>query len=432
MVDNICSFGNTITFDSTGNGTFGSLYVGGSIIDNSGNITTNNIYIDTLASIGNMSVLNSTLGSIYVNGVVTFGSAIVSSNTTLYGNNCTIGTDLIIGNNLVVDNSCSFGNLITFDSVGNGTFGNNMIINNQSTIGSLFVSGPTYLGYNVTNYIDNNGNSTFSNMYMSSQSVGNDIVIGNNIYIGGVSNYISVNGSNQLCYDGTPITGTTTQTIISNFSTVGNNLVYNGYLLDPIDWYSNNEGYGQQGYDDVQITVGSLYCGGILVTQGSTIYSSYNLINISSPTEFWNEVTTGSGLTNSGALYTDSLIVYNSSNFKTVEVSSYIDITASAITQVGSITSSVTINSQVGTIKTVSTTLATQGSAIFTVHNSKVGLSPDTIIMPSITNYQGVGYPSVISSFVTQGSFNLTVINNSITNALNNTITIGYILYNIA
>jgi len=96
-----------------------------------------------------------------------------------------------------------------------------------------------------------------------------------------------------------------------------------------------------------------------------------------------------------------------------------------AVTQAGSLTSGVTLNSPVGAIRTVSTTLGTSGSAMFTCANSVVTASK--YVMANIIDYTGSnGTPSVIVDNITKGSFAVSVRNSHPTAALNGSLNIAF------
>jgi len=99
------------------------------------------------------------------------------------------------------------------------------------------------------------------------------------------------------------------------------------------------------------------------------------------------------------------------------------------VTQTGTITSPVTINSEIGQITTVATTLASGGSATFTVNNS--ACTPTSSVISDIQAYSGTystnGLPMVNVGNVSAGSFTLTIMNPHGANALNGTLTIGFI-----
>jgi hypothetical protein len=81
----------------------------------------------------------------------------------------------------------------------------------------------------------------------------------------------------------------------------------------------------------------------------------------------------------------------------------------SSITQATSISTGVTLNSPAGFISTYAGTLATNGSATFTVNNSYV--RSDSIILSNIINFGGAGAPSVRVGSVADGSFSVVLRN---------------------
>ena len=90
-----------------------------------------------------------------------------------------------------------------------------------------------------------------------------------------------------------------------------------------------------------------------------------------------------------------------------------------------------TYNNQFGSILTVSSDLATQGSAAFVVQNGLV--NENTRVISNIVNYTGTqGLPSVYVSNPTTGQFNLNLQNSSIIDPLNGAIEIGFmaLMYN--
>jgi len=96
-----------------------------------------------------------------------------------------------------------------------------------------------------------------------------------------------------------------------------------------------------------------------------------------------------------------------------------------AVTQTGSLTSGVSLNSPVGAIRTVTATLATAGSAMFTCANSVVTASK--YVMANIIDYAGSnGTPSVIVDNITKGSFAVNVRNSHPTQPLNGTLNIAF------
>ena len=100
--------------------------------------------------------------------------------------------------------------------------------------------------------------------------------------------------------------------------------------------------------------------------------------------------------------------------------------TLSRETQGTSITTGINGNySQFGSILTVSSSLPTQGSTVFSVYNGFI--TANTRVISNIVNYNGTGLPSVYVSNATLGIFTVTLQNNSISDPLNGTVEIGFI-----
>ena len=113
--------------------------------------------------------------------------------------------------------------------------------------------------------------------------------------------------------------------------------------------------------------------------------------------------------------------------FGTISVKD-LDLLTGAVTQLTSITSGVSLLTQAGVITTVSATLATQGSASFTVTNPVVSAS--TVVLANMSRYTGTGLPLVSVTNTTTGSFTLTVNNLHTTSALNAPIKISTLILN--
>jgi hypothetical protein len=94
-----------------------------------------------------------------------------------------------------------------------------------------------------------------------------------------------------------------------------------------------------------------------------------------------------------------------------------------------SYTNAVSISNAAGTITTFQANTPTQGSSIISVSGIDV-LTSDSVVQLTINNYTGQGLPSVyakdISSDGTTGSFNLVVCNSSVSEPLNEPLTIAY------
>lgn len=100
-------------------------------------------------------------------------------------------------------------------------------------------------------------------------------------------------------------------------------------------------------------------------------------------------------------------------------------LTRSEASQGTSVTSGVTLNSPSGFVYTFTTgTLATSGSASFTVSNSFV--RADSIVLGDIVHYPGNGNPSARVNNVTQGSFAFALRNLDETNAVAGSIKLAY------
>jgi len=97
-----------------------------------------------------------------------------------------------------------------------------------------------------------------------------------------------------------------------------------------------------------------------------------------------------------------------------------------AVTQITSITSGVTLDSQCGSIRTVSTGTGAQSVQSFTVTNSNITV--DSIVLANIIGYTGsTGLPHVYIDDITSGSFKTIIQNCSTSASLNGALSIGYI-----
>ena len=95
------------------------------------------------------------------------------------------------------------------------------------------------------------------------------------------------------------------------------------------------------------------------------------------------------------------------------------------VTQKISITNGVTINKAAGTITTVSSTIAHDAAASFTVTNSYA--KSDSVIVVSAKT-AGAGIPVATVDIKTNGSFGITLINAASSAAFNDTISIDFII----
>lgn len=99
-------------------------------------------------------------------------------------------------------------------------------------------------------------------------------------------------------------------------------------------------------------------------------------------------------------------------------------------TQSTSITTAISSSNQFGSVLTVSSNLDTQGSVSIPVSNPYVYTGMSKIIT-NIVSYTGTGMPSVYVSNVQNSEFTLRLQNNSLTEALNGQVEIGYIILGI-
>ena len=101
----------------------------------------------------------------------------------------------------------------------------------------------------------------------------------------------------------------------------------------------------------------------------------------------------------------------------------------STVTQITSITTSVIINASSGVITTVSSTLAAQANATFTVTNNTIVAA--SVVNVSLGTYSGTfgtnGTPLVSVPTVAAGSFSITIYNAHASNALSGTLKIHFI-----
>jgi len=104
-----------------------------------------------------------------------------------------------------------------------------------------------------------------------------------------------------------------------------------------------------------------------------------------------------------------------------------VNVTKATVGQLTNISTAVSINASAGIISTVSTTLTTNGTALFAVSNSHV--EPESVVLANIVNYSGnQGAPSVRVQSITQGSFSVSLRNGSWTDALNGVVKVGYLV----
>lgn len=96
------------------------------------------------------------------------------------------------------------------------------------------------------------------------------------------------------------------------------------------------------------------------------------------------------------------------------------------VTQVTSITTGVTINAQAGSVTTVSAATAAGAEDRFTVTNSAVGAND--VVMAVLASTTSAGGPLVAVDRVAAGSFQVVITNLDAAAALNNTLTINFVV----
>jgi hypothetical protein len=100
------------------------------------------------------------------------------------------------------------------------------------------------------------------------------------------------------------------------------------------------------------------------------------------------------------------------------------------VTQITSLTTSVTVDSTAGVITTVSATLIAEASAIFTVNNDRVVAA--SVVLANVADYGGTyttnGLPTVNVDNVTGGSFDIVVFNAHSSNALSGVLEIAFVV----
>jgi hypothetical protein len=98
-----------------------------------------------------------------------------------------------------------------------------------------------------------------------------------------------------------------------------------------------------------------------------------------------------------------------------------------SITQATNLTTAVTLNKPIGSIVTVSTTLAAAGSSSFTCNNTSV--DDDSIVFCTLQKYTGSnGFPKVNITNVAAGTFVVNIQNVHDSQALNGILTIGFMV----
>lgn len=101
-----------------------------------------------------------------------------------------------------------------------------------------------------------------------------------------------------------------------------------------------------------------------------------------------------------------------------------VNITKSTVTQITNISTAVSVNASAGVITTVSSTLAANTNATFTVNNNKV--DADSVVLANICNYSGTGYPVLHVHDIQAGSFKIVLRNVSDAAAFNAVLKINF------
>lgn len=146
---------------------------------------------------------------------------------------------------------------------------------------------------------------------------------------------------------------------------------------------------------------------------GQQIFVSDSIATLNSVAALGAYVTIGGAQTISGAKTFDTPLV-----------------TKANVTQATSITTGVTANGSAGIITTVSSTLAADATAEFTVTNSAVAAT--SVVLVSIADYAGTygtnGIPVVNVDSIAAGSFKVDLSNVHSTNALSGVVKISYLV----
>lgn len=158
-----------------------------------------------------------------------------------------------------------------------------------------------------------------------------------------------------------------------------------------------------------------------------------NLDLISSTGDVNVTATTGSVVVDGGEAVSDAIQLTASNAAGGITLSTGtggVNFPKATVTQITSITTSVTVNSTAGVITTVSATLVADASAIFTVNNNRTLAA--SVVLANVANYGGTystnGLPTVNVDNVSAGSFDITVFNAHSTNALSGVLEIAFLV----
>lgn len=177
--------------------------------------------------------------------------------------------------------------------------------------------------------------------------------------------------------------------------------------------------------NDAAAITGMLSCNGITCTAASTFTDT---VAFSDPVTMTSTLAVTGAATLSGATTVDdTLSVTGTSTLVAVNAGGKLTLTdGGTVTQTTSTTTGVTLNTNSGQITTFSSTLAAGGEESFTVTNSVVAaLDVPKVVIASTSS---AGTPDVCVDRVAAGSFRITVTNKHVTDALNNTMVINFVV----
>jgi hypothetical protein len=231
------------------------MYVSGNAYMN--NLTTNSIYISgnttisgysTIASsillLGNLTSnnlsINTTLnvsGNTIINGSLTLNSSFSITNNSLL-NNLLVNTSLYVSNNSIFNQNLNVLNLSVSNNTilpGNNTLNSNLNISNLSIIGTI----STTSNLNISNNLKLNNTKLNSSLAVSSFSIFNGIALNSSLVVSGNSILNSITNNSSLYISGQSIIqGNTSinsnlnilQNAILNNTIVNNNVTFNSSL----------------------------------------------------------------------------------------------------------------------------------------------------------------------------------------------------------
>lgn len=160
--------------------------------------------------------------------------------------------------------------------------------------------------------------------------------------------------------------------------------------------------------------------------------NSHDLINLqtSSTNANINIVSTNISLNSNNLLYLQANSRINIETTSLYQTYTNLYISSNRVNQLTSFATPVQINTSAGKIVTFNPSTPTQGNSYITVNSSINNITLNSLIQLTINNYSGTGLPSVYAHNITNdgttGSFQLHIINNSVTAPLNQPLTIVY------